>query len=311
MLLKNTVVNFHQVSDGAWMESVFLLLKKKYHLITANQLEGYYYNNEPLQNSCHITFDDGDDSFYKVVFPIVKKLRVPVSIYVSPQATTRGESFWFQKIKAADKEVLRSILLESEVFKSKAEQLREFPAIALCKALPVSEINSALSTCFDRANKLGSVAKNISLDQLREMADSGLVEIGAHTMHHPILMNENDQNAEWEISASISELEALINKPVKYFAYPNGRFGLDYSNREVKILRDYGIKLAFSTNHRCFSKNDDPLLVPRKGLSHGSDIFVLAKLILGNKWDYAKKLLRGNDENDYRLALQRMLSINS
>ena len=46
---------------------------------------------------------------------------------------------------------------------------------------------------------------NITKEQLMELNNSGLVEIGSHTNNHPILANESDNMLEWEIKILLKD----------------------------------------------------------------------------------------------------------
>jgi len=136
--------------------------------------------------------------------------------------------------------------------------------------------------------------------QLQELHKSGLVSIGAHTLNHPILKNETDEVANKEIKSSIKGLSEILGEKVKYFAYPNGTPDLDFSEREQEWLKSLDIKLAFSTENRSFNRKDNPLSIPRNGISRGSCTFVKLKLLSGSKWTVLKRLLNGKQEDDYR-----------
>ena len=41
--MSNKIINFHEVNDIKWFENVIIILKKKYHLISINELEAFYY----------------------------------------------------------------------------------------------------------------------------------------------------------------------------------------------------------------------------------------------------------------------------
>ena len=60
--------------------------------------------------------------------------------------------------------------------------------------------------------------------QVRQLHASGM-EIGAHTVNHPILTNLDPEEARREIGRSRHALEEAIGAPVTLFAYPNGRPG--------------------------------------------------------------------------------------
>ncbi len=77
--------------------------------------------------------------------------------------------------------------------------------------------------------------------------------VGAHTMNHPILKNEDDASSKFEIEASVGDLSTLLGSRVTTFAYPNGIPGMDFGEREVKLLGASGIRLAFTTEARHFA----------------------------------------------------------
>ena len=79
--------------------------------------------------------------------------------------------------------------------------------------------------------------------QLQEIAQDGLVEIGAHTVHHVWLKGQLFKTVADEIFQSKASLEKLINKPVVSFAYPFGAF--DQQVRET--VRNFGFSSALST----------------------------------------------------------------
>jgi len=311
MKFKNTIINLHEVFDQEWMERVLLLLKKHFTLISSTQIEDYYYGRvSAFKNACHITFDDGEESFYHLVFPLLQKLDIPASVFVSPKAITKGESFWFQRFRVVDKTELKKLILDTPAFARIKNSLNHLPVMILCKCMQVADINRILDELLVDANIIKSVPRNINTEQLLEISRSGLVEIGAHTMNHPILHNESIETACWEISSSINDLSELINKQVKHFAYPNGHFGLDYDEREIRILMQNGIKLSYTTEHRCFSRRFSPYQIPRKEISRGSDLYILAKMILGEKWDSMKKIIRGKNESEFRYQVLDLLETN-
>lgn len=58
--------------------------------------------------------------------------------------------------------------------------------------------------------------------QLREMAGSGLLFVGSHTVGHIDLTRVGRDQAATEIARSKAELEDRLGQPVQYLAYPNG-----------------------------------------------------------------------------------------
>ncbi|HVZ59136.1 MAG TPA: polysaccharide deacetylase family protein [Patescibacteria group bacterium] len=79
--------------------------------------------------------------------------------------------------------------------------------------------------------------------QVKEIAKSPYVEIGAHTMHHVWLKGVSPVFAQREIAQSKYQLEDLIHKPVVSFAYPYGAF----DNNAIDLVKKAGFRTAVST----------------------------------------------------------------
>lgn len=76
--------------------------------------------------------------------------------------------------------------------------------------------------------------------QIQEVANSGFVEIAAHTVHHRNLENIFLESAEKEMVDSKIQLEKLLGKGVNNFAYPYGGF-----NQEIiKLSQKAGYRTA-------------------------------------------------------------------
>jgi peptidoglycan/xylan/chitin deacetylase (PgdA/CDA1 family) len=89
------------------------------------------------------------------------------------------------------------------------------------------------------------------------------MEIGAHTVMHPILAKLDDSVARDEISGSKQFLENLLDAPVRLFAYPNGKPQLDYSAASIRIVRRLGFDAAFTTAWGAARSDTDRFELPR------------------------------------------------
>jgi peptidoglycan/xylan/chitin deacetylase (PgdA/CDA1 family) len=85
------------------------------------------------------------------------------------------------------------------------------------------------------------------------------IEIGGHTVRHPILARASASQQEQEIDQNVRSIEQWIGKPVRAFAYPNGRPGIDYNAETIAILRKAAIDMAFTTREE-FARPDEPSL---------------------------------------------------
>ena len=298
MLGKNLCVVYHDPVSPEWFQQTIEMLSRYYNFKSAGDLEEYYYGNKKLKNSCHITFDDGCRSVFDFAYPILKEKGIPATLYVSPEVLQKQGLYWFQKIQQVPKESLKEILKDNI-----SEKAAEFhPGIAL-KTLQHQEVDSII----DKAEKYidTSIKPNITIEELLELHHSDIFEIGAHTINHPILHNETDEQSEYEISQSIKDLEKILQGKVNYFAYPNGKKGLDYDERELKILKQNDIKLAFTTKHSFFNKNDHPYEIPRIDVSNGSSTKITIKSLLLPYFQETLELMKSSSEINQRKAIMK------
>lgn len=79
--------------------------------------------------------------------------------------------------------------------------------------------------------------------QVRQIAHEGLVEIGAHTVHHVFLKGIPQKELTYEVTQSKKTLEELTGKPIVSFAYPYGAFDV----RAIQALASAGFTSAVST----------------------------------------------------------------
>ena len=98
--------------------------------------------------------------------------------------------------------------------------------------------------------------------QVKTMRHAGM-QIGAHTVSHPILARLTEDQARQEIGDSKRFLEDLLGERVSLFAYPNGKPGEDYTPQSVGIVRSLGFDAAVSTQWGTSGMGDDLFQIRR------------------------------------------------
>ncbi|HJQ71522.1 MAG TPA: polysaccharide deacetylase family protein [Blastocatellia bacterium] len=102
----------------------------------------------------------------------------------------------------------------------------------------------------------------LSSDELGELAEGGLVEIGCHTVTHPKLAAIDPSTQREEIGQSKSRLEELLNRRIKSFAYPYGR-PCDYTAETVALVKEAGFDSACSTTSGPVNRRSNLFELPR------------------------------------------------
>lgn len=295
----NCIINFHETNNAKLLDLALTCLKTKYHIIDIETLKRYFRGEIQLNRSCHITVDDGHLSFYKVFMPLLKKHKIPATLFVSPQKVCDNSNFWFQEFAFADQKVIKEIIIKRHFFSDL--DIERFSLSAVMKSLKIADILSVLKEYSELTDTCFSDRLNINVGELQEIVASGLVEIGAHTISHPILFNEVDSVAAKEISESITQLERLVNRPITTFAYPNGISGCDFSVREIELLKNNNIELAFSTENELLTIDCEKYAIPRIGLY---------RALIGEKfmnWHLNKGRFTLNEISEQRNVLRDLL----
>lgn len=307
----NLALHFHRTPSAAWFRQALETVGRLYRFVAIDDLRAYFYGGQRFNGACHVTFDDGDRSFVEVALPVLEALGAPATLFVAPDVLASGRNYWFQELHylrqhVADDAIRRQIAAQMGW---DAVQLAPYSIVVLFKALPLAAIWQVIDALEQDHGLSPAPPANISLQEAVALDRHPLVSIGAHSLTHPVLLNESDAEAQRQIAGSVAQLAALLGRPVRCFAYPNGAAGLDYGPREQAILRAAGVELALTTDSGYFGSATDPLAVPRVGLAASpreTGPWILAKLLLAPVWDR----LRRDEENRQRRRLAALLRAN-
>jgi peptidoglycan/xylan/chitin deacetylase (PgdA/CDA1 family) len=116
--------------------------------------------------------------------------------------------------------------------------------------------------------------------ELRELAASGLVEIGSHAFTHRSLGMLDPAGAHREARASKERLEEMLGVPVRSFAYPFGTRN-DFNPFTERALAEAGYTLAFNSMHGTIKPGMDPISLPRVKVEGGEALWMFRLLSHG------------------------------
>ncbi|MEN8352532.1 polysaccharide deacetylase family protein [Acinetobacter towneri] len=119
----------------------------------------------------------------------------------------------------------------------------------------------------------GELAREPKLndEQVKFLSNSGLIEIGSHTMTHANLAKLDDAECLDELIKSKQSLENLIHQPVNSFAYP---FGI-YAERDVSLAQQAGYTNAVTTQEGVDEQLPDFMQLKRIKISGKDSIRVV------------------------------------
>lgn len=114
--------------------------------------------------------------------------------------------------------------------------------------------------------------------QVKQLAESGHIEIGGHTLTHPKLDTLTDEQQRFEIIENKKALEATLGKSLTSFAYPFG----EHNQASKQIAKEAGYQYAVATNSGPLAFHQDPYQVRRIAIFPKTDVFGLWRKVRGN-----------------------------
>lgn len=201
------------------------------------------------------TLDDGYLDNLEHALPIFQRYSAPFTVYVTTGFIDRAMPIWWLALEevVAQSERIR-IRRDGRMTEIAARDLddkyRAFGVVAAAMfALTARELREAVAQLgadneFDPASVSGSAV--CTWEQLRALRESGVVEIGCHTVNHPVLAVETEADARMELTESRATLERQLGVPVRHFAYPYGK-AEQAGLREIALAREAGFASATTT----------------------------------------------------------------
>lgn len=202
-----------------------------------------------------ITFDDGYQDNYRNAFPILEKLGLPATIFLTTGSMDSREPLWFEQLALALKRTAEdSIDLEIDVprrfsLRTEAERLQANDQIfSVLRCFPDAERRRFLAQILDKLHAPDSSERRdamLTWDQVRQMKSRG-IDFGGHTVTHPFVSKLSPESLFQEVADCKRRIEEELQSPSDFFAYPNGREA-DFNPASKEAIRSAGYRAAFST----------------------------------------------------------------
>ena len=260
------------------------VLKKYFNVLHINDAVDGLKNNSLPARAVTITFDDGYLDNFTLALPIMERAGLPFTIFVTT-GYLNGRCMWNDAVI----ELVRNYqgdTIDIPGISLGTQRVRTTDQKILCvnkllsdlKYIPLLERYARVEELSD---SLGvKIPKNLMMseDDLMKVSARG-VEIGGHTVNHPILTKMNLDQAYQEILEGKQRLENLLDRAVDYFAYPNGKPGTDYNDQHVLFVRELGFKAAFTTEPAISTIKSNIYQIPRIGPWHDKKASFLVWLV--------------------------------
>ena len=277
-----SVLIFHRVTaeadllfpddvDVRRFDRICTWLKRWFHVLPLDEAVQRLKSKTLPARAAVITFDDGYRDNYEVALPILQRHDLCATFFIAT-GFLDGGCMWndivIESVRHTNESVidLRPLGVPGLAQLDVGDMRQKRAAIDLVlRSLKYLPLDQRLDTALRMTALLGiRVPKHnmMTSDQVRALRAAGM-QIGAHTVLHPILAGLSDDAARAEMLQSKQRLEHILGEQVTLFAYPNGRPEQDFTERSVAIARDIGFTAAVSTAKGVAHAGTDPLRIPR------------------------------------------------
>ena len=247
-------------------------LTRRYNVVPLSRLaESMSRGGESQARLAAVTIDDGYRDAYEVAYPLLRRFGAPATLFVPPDFIDRRAWIWTDKARFLTRRAVSQRLaikiggaparlnLDDPMSRRDAADLIN----ARLKRLPeeikeeaIERLARALGVALPQTppDEFGPIA----WAEAREMQANG-IEIGSHTMTHPILTRVSDERLRSELQESRSRLEEVLRRRVEQFCYPNG----DQDERVRGEVARAGYRIAVTCATGLNKRGDDPLTLRR------------------------------------------------
>jgi peptidoglycan/xylan/chitin deacetylase (PgdA/CDA1 family) len=261
---KNDDFLLNRISTSEF-EKQMRYLKETHEVISLEKLQHALIEKKTLpKRAAIVTFDDGYKDNYMEAFPILKKYKIPATIFLTTGYIETDNVFWWNIIGyILCNTRLKTIELEGFGDISPPPKENMFYSLRMTyqkfKRIPDEKKKRLIELLIQKSgvDVPKDFGKNLMLswDNIREMNENG-IDFGAHTVTHSILTNLPLSQAKFEIVESKKILEKKLDKPVTSFCYPNG-FASDYNSDIIQLLKDNGYLCSVTSIPKMVNTNSD------------------------------------------------------
>jgi len=239
--------------------------------------------------ACSITFDDGWRDVYANGFPVMRRMKIPATVFVATSLVGSTDIFWPEKLtrtilrkgKLDEEELSRlsavdpecGTLVQSTVLtNSEAERFELIDSlIERLKKLPEQRRVDFIAGTTSRPSRADSAQEParsiVDWHEIREMRRNRVL-FGSHTDTHALLTNIEPEKMKVELEQSKKRLSEELEEDINFFAYPNG----DWNEAVKRAVIDAGYLAAFVAENRDNTISTDLFLLGRLNIHEGMSV---------------------------------------
>ena len=273
------------------------VLKKRTNAISLKRLNQNLHDKSLIGRSAVVTFDDGYADNFHNAKPLLEQFDIPATVFVASGYVGSTHEFWWDELERlllqpGTLPATFQLNINGSTYQGKLKEwarygeddyqrhrswnvlkrddptLRHSQYRSLHQTLrPLAEGDrrkalNELAALAGTMSQKGTTHRALSRDEVFRLGSHDLVEVGSHTVTHPVLSALPIAEQRFEIQKSKNELEEIIGHPITNFAYPYGSRE-DYTAETIALVREAGFNCACSNFADIVCQDTDPFQIPR------------------------------------------------
>lgn len=249
------------------------ILRREFHPMSLTGLVEALARKRLPERVVVVTMDDGyADNFYEAK-PLLQRFDIPATVFVTAGQIGSRREFWWDDLEriffhsGALPEALSlniggdNIQLDLggsarygseryehdrwnvETHENPTERHAAYRTLVhRLRSLPPSTRQEILDEIVSWSRTVGegrATHRALTADELLGLVQGGLVEVGAHSVTHPVLAALAEPEQKVEVEECKWRLEEILGSPVRHFAYPFGS-RTDFTRRITNIVERAG-----------------------------------------------------------------------
>lgn len=236
-----------------------------------------------------ITFDDAYHALLEIAADLIHREQVPVTVFAVANACAAGSSFWWDRVEDLIVRVPPARWREFETACGLPDEFRTGQPARFGRLRPLrqwllatyrgrcpAELDALLSA-LEQEFEFRTLHRSMNLTELRSFASVPWVDIGVHTLSHPVLPLLPPTEAATEIADSFQFLRNNFERVVPVLAVPYGLF----DRGTVRLAREAGMEASLSLGGTTLRVEPAELVLPRLYVGEQTRTWKLVLRMLG------------------------------
>jgi len=248
------------------------IVAKQFNPVTMDDILLFTSGKKPIpKKAVAVTFDDGYLDNFETALPVLYRLGIRATFYVTVGTIESALPPWFLRLRHAiwttkKKEV--TYLGNGSVLKihDRNDRLTAMRLSSkMCANLVRDSQEKAIKHIEDSLDVQPFTPRNsfmMNWDQIRKLHESGHL-IGSHTIDHPNVAHLRDEDLNWELTESKRVLEKKLCAPIIHFSYPNPALTPQFTQRTTAAAKESGYETAVISSNGPVRNGHDPMLLQR------------------------------------------------